>query len=43
MKRWVALGLIGLFSANTMAQTDRENLSVDSMVEKLSPRPRPEA
>jgi len=40
MKRWVALGLIGLFSVATMAQTDRENLSVDSMVEKLAPAPK---
>jgi outer membrane protein OmpA-like peptidoglycan-associated protein len=40
MKRWVVLGLIGLFSANTMAQNDRENLSVDSMVEKLAPAPK---
>ena len=40
MKRWVVLGLIGLFSANAMAQTDRENLSVDSMVEKLAPAPK---
>jgi len=37
MKRWVALGLIGLFSVTAMAQTDRENLSVDSMIEKLAP------
>jgi hypothetical protein len=40
MKRWVVLGLIGLFSVTTMAQTDRENLSVDSMVEKLAPAPK---
>jgi outer membrane protein OmpA-like peptidoglycan-associated protein len=40
MKRWVALGLFGLFSVATMAQTDRENLSVDSMVEKLAPAPK---
>jgi len=40
MRRWVLLGLIGLFSANTTAQTDRENLSVDSMVEKLAPAPK---
>jgi len=40
MKQWLALGLIGLFSVTTVAQTDRENLSVDSMIEKLAPAPK---
>jgi len=40
MKRLIALGLIGLFSVTSTAQTDRENLSVDSMVEKLAPVPK---
>jgi len=40
MKRVIALGLIGLFSVTAIAQTDRENLSVDSMVEKLAPAPK---
>ena len=40
MKRVIALGLIGLFSVTAIAQTDRENLSVDSMVEKLAPTPK---
>jgi len=40
MKRLIALGLIGLFSVTATAQTDRENLSVDSMVEKLAPAPK---
>lgn len=40
MKQWVVLGLIGLFSVTAIAQTDRENLSVDSMVEKLAPAPK---
>jgi outer membrane protein OmpA-like peptidoglycan-associated protein len=40
MKRVIALGLIGLFSVTAIAQTDRESLSVDSMVEKLAPAPK---
>jgi len=40
MKRVMIVGLIGLFSVATIAQTDRENLSVDSMVEKLAPAPK---
>ncbi len=46
MKRWVVIGWFGLFclfglhSVTTMAQTDRESLSVDSMVEKLAPAPK---
>ena len=40
MKRWVVLGLISMFSVTAIAQTDRENLSVDSMVEKLTPSPK---
>lgn len=40
MRRWIALGLIGLFSATVVAQSDRENLSVDSMVETLAPSPK---
>jgi outer membrane protein OmpA-like peptidoglycan-associated protein len=40
MKRWILIGLTGLFSVTAMAQTERENLSVDSMVEKLAPAPK---
>jgi outer membrane protein OmpA-like peptidoglycan-associated protein len=40
MKRVIVLGLIGLFSVTAIAQTDRESLSVDSMVEKLAPAPK---
>jgi len=40
MKRWVVLGLISMFSVTAISQTDRENLSVDSMVEKLAPSPK---
>jgi len=40
MKRVIVLGLIALFSVTAIAQTDRESLSVDSMVEKLAPAPK---
>ena len=40
MKQLLVLGMIGLVSVATMAQTNRENLSVDSMVEKLAPAPK---
>jgi outer membrane protein OmpA-like peptidoglycan-associated protein len=43
MKRLVVMGLIGLFSANTIAQADRENLSIDVMVERLAPAPKTRA
>jgi outer membrane protein OmpA-like peptidoglycan-associated protein len=34
------VGLIGLSTVATMAQTERENISIDSMVEKLAPSPK---
>ena len=40
MKYWGVLGLIGLVSATAMAQNDRENLSVETMVERLTPAPK---
>jgi len=43
MKRWVVIGLFGLCglsSVTAMGQSERENLSVDSMVEKLAPAPK---
>jgi outer membrane protein OmpA-like peptidoglycan-associated protein len=43
MKCLVVVGLIGLFSATAGAQVDRENLSVDAMVEKLAPAPKTRA
>ena len=40
MKRLVAIGLVGLFSATATAQADRERLSVEAIVEKLAPAPK---
>jgi outer membrane protein OmpA-like peptidoglycan-associated protein len=40
VKYWGVLGLIGLVSATAMAQNDRENLSVETMVERLTPAPK---
>jgi outer membrane protein OmpA-like peptidoglycan-associated protein len=40
MRHVVLIALIGLASVTAEAQTDRENISVDSMVEKLAPAPK---
>jgi len=40
VKYWGVLGLISLVSATAMAQNDRENLSVETMVERLTPAPK---
>jgi outer membrane protein OmpA-like peptidoglycan-associated protein len=40
MKLLFVLGLIGLLSSIANAETERKNLSVDSMIEKLVPTPK---
>jgi outer membrane protein OmpA-like peptidoglycan-associated protein len=40
MKRLVVICLWGLFSVTATAQADRERLSVEAIVEKLSPAPK---
>jgi len=40
MKHLIFVAFVGLASITAQAQADRENISVDSMVEKLTPAPK---